>query len=120
MLNQLVQAKEEIIINQKEIINQMKINCQFKEFITNEIYNTLIANQNKEINLNKSNSPIPIQSDKEDSQNLDSEQISQEDQPNVDTTDSNNEKISQQPSESQQNNKIQIEKTCFKYQNKRM
>ena len=38
-----------------------------------------------------------------DSQNLDSEQISQEDQPNVDTTDSNNEKINQQPSESQQN-----------------
>ena len=67
VLNQLVQAKEEIIINQKEIINQMKINCQFKEFITNEIYNTPIAKQNKEINLNESHPPIPIESDKEDS-----------------------------------------------------
>ena len=116
VLNQLLQAKEEIIINQKEIINQMKINCQFKEFITNEISNTPIANQNKEINLNESHSPLPIESGQEDYQNLDSEQISQEDQPNVDTTDSTNEKINQQPSENQQNNKIQIEKTCLKYQ----
>ena len=91
----------------------MKINGQFKEFISNEIYNTPIANQNKEINLSESHSPIPIEPDKEDSQNLDSEQILQEDQPNVATTDSNNEEINQQPSESQQNNKTQVEKTLF-------
>ena len=46
--NQLVQAKDEIIGNQKEIINQMKINCQFQELNNYENISTLIRSDTKD------------------------------------------------------------------------
>ena len=46
--NQLVQAKDEIIGNQKEIINQMKINCQFQELNNYENIITPIRSDTKD------------------------------------------------------------------------
>ena len=46
--NQLVQPKDEINGNQKEIINQMKINCQFQELNNYENISTLIRSDTKD------------------------------------------------------------------------
>ena len=96
--NQLVQAKDEIIGNQKAIINQMKINCQFQELNNYENISTPIrsdtkdkqdkshshvqdgtislennqTSENKQQHLNNSNSEEPIQhllEEKEHNQN---------------------------------------------------
>ena len=108
--NQLVQAKDEIIGNQKEIINQMKINCQFQELNNYENISTPIRSDTKD-KQDKSHSHV-----QDGTISLENNQTSENKQQHL--TNSNSEGPIQHLLEEKEHNqnKIAKQKVFFKYQ----